>query len=315
MTSIDKPESTKPETKRPALGKGFNSLLGLGEEPQIDIPSSIPGEKTTKTNAVVSLKIDDIKPNPNQPRKIFEDDALQALTRSVKVDGVIQPIIVAKGEVPGQYMLVAGERRWRASKLAGKDTVPAIVRDGSPETLLRVALIENIQRADLNIIEEAEAYQSLISDFGLTQEQCAAKVGKDRSTVANALRLLSLPREIQDDLTGQKLTMGHGRAVLALNDKKLMLRARDIVIKRNLNVRQTEQLCKSFAKGNDRIAGAESASKEPNADLEYIADALRSHLRTKVKVSGTNTRGRIEIAYFSAAELERLVSAIGVKVE
>ncbi|MCX6126523.1 MAG: ParB/RepB/Spo0J family partition protein, partial [Proteobacteria bacterium] len=265
----------------------------------------------TKTSAVIELPIEVITVNPHQPRRFFKDAELQSLASSIKVDGVIQPITVTRTETAGKYMLIAGERRLRASKLAGLEKIPAIIREPmTDQEQLRVALIENIQRQDLNVLEEAEAYHALIHDFGLTQEQCADKVGKERSTVANILRILQLPREVQDDLAEGRLSMGHGRALLALEDKKTILRARDVVIKRGLNVRQTEQLCKS-QKASERLPPSHS---EKSADLMYIADGLRATLRTKVKLIGDGNRGRIEIAYFSAAELERLMAAMGHKI-
>lgn len=306
--------SDKETGKRPALGKGFNSLLGLSDD-ELPRGGSISAKYTRSGqdgSAVLQVEVASIEPNPHQPRKIFSDEALESLCNSIKEDGIVQPVIVSKGSKEGTYVLIAGERRWRASKMAGKTTIPAIVKEGSEESLLRIALIENIQRADLSIIEEAEAYQSLINDFGLSQEQCAKKVGKDRSTVTNALRLLSLPREIQDDLLDRKLTMGHGRALLSLEDKKAMLRARDIVVKKQLSVRQTEQLCKNFKLEGQK--GAEAKSDSANADLEYLADAIRGHLRTKVKISGNGSRGKLEISYFSAAELERVISLIGIEL-
>ena len=231
--------------------------------------------------------------------------------QSLKQDGLLQPIIVTKDD-DGRYVIVAGERRWRASKLAGFETIPAIVREGVADDLLRLALIENIQRADLNIIEEAEAYASLIRDYGLTQEQCADRVGKERSTVANTLRLLALPREIQDDIMDQRLTMGHGRAILSLEEKKLMLRCRDIVIKKGLSVRQTEQLCKTF-KDPKKVAGSRRDIKE-DADLNYITESLRSYLAHEGAPRRQHQRaGKIEISYFSAAELERILKVIGHK--
>jgi ParB family chromosome partitioning protein len=349
------------DSKKTALGKGLNSLLGFGKDDVVSVSSPAsagnsdagtapsysgasgigpgattssldgllnstdhllsPAEKNEKLSAVVKIKITDIEPNPQQPRKIFEDDALKSLSASIAVDGVVQPLIVSKSGKPGKYILIAGERRWRASKLAGLDTVPVIIKEASPEAMLRIALIENIQRADLNIVEEAEAYQSLITDFGLTQDQCAKKVGKERSTVANALRLLALPAEVQNDLMDTKLSMGHGRALLSLEDKKLILRARDIVIAKQLNVRQTEQLCRNFktaatAGAANKILDEEASSKaETNADMEHLADAIRNHLRTKVKLVGDGGRGKIEVSYFSAAELERIIGLIGVDIK
>jgi ParB family chromosome partitioning protein len=322
--------------RRGALGKGISSLLGDPDDdaaPAAETPiaptrgaSSTSGSVSTTVVAptpsstsrgpveaeVLRLPIEVVDPNPQQPRKIFDDEALKELAASLRQDGVLQPIIVTHGDAPGRYIIVAGERRWRASKLAGLTSIPAIVREGANADILRLALIENIQRSDLNIIEEAEAYASLIKDYGLTQEQCADRVGKERSTVANILRLLGLPREIQDDIMDGRLTMGHGRAILSLDDKKLMLRCRDMVIKKGLTVRQTEQLCKSFKDpkgGADKRGGA----IKDDADLQYINESLRAYLHTKVRLAGTTGRGRIEISYFSAAELERILKLIGYK--
>ena len=219
--------------------------------------------------------------NPNQPRKHFEASELKSLALSIKQDGILQPLVVS---IDGDnYSLIAGERRLRAAKIAGLKTVPVIIKEGTPEELLRLALIENIQRSDLSIIEEARAYESLIKEFGLTQEACARKVGKDRSTVANALRILMLPLEVQGDLANKKLSMGHGRALLSLDNKTKILEVRDIIEKKALSVRQTEQLCKQYKESNK----SRSKENKVNNDLQYIADNLRSHLRTKVKLAGS----------------------------
>jgi ParB family chromosome partitioning protein len=324
--------NTKPQMKRGTLGKGITSLLGdfdttpeTASKEQRDqnqpqrvggvagSPAVVAGKSEAK-GAVVDLLLDCIVVNPNQPRRFFKEDELASLAASIKVDGVIQPVMVTRTATPGKYTLIAGERRLRASKLAGMTKIPAIIRDPmNDQEQLRVALIENIQRQDLNVVEEAEAYHALIHDFGLTQEQCADKVGKERSTVANILRISQLPREVQDDLVEGRLTMGHGRALLALEDKKQILRARDIVIKRALNVRQTEQFCKSQKElGSD--GEAPKNSKRTLPDLDYLADGLRSALKTKVKLVGDGNKGRIEIAYFSATELERLMAAMGHKI-
>lgn len=300
--------------KKGALGKGIHSLLGdfeLSEttsrqfaksDPVSDIGS--PQQKFKDT-----LPIEHIEPNPHQPRRFFDEKKLLELAQSLKLDGILQPLIVTPlEEDPSRYMIVAGERRYRAAKLAGIKDIPVIVKSGVQSDVLRLALIENIQRADLNIIEEAQAYEALVRDYGLTQEQCADRVGKDRSTVANALRVLALPKEIQDDLVEERLTMGHGRAILALEDKKTMLRVRDLVIKKGLNVRQTEQLVKNYKSG--AVANVNKLPKN-KADLDYLAESLRSHLKTKVRLSGNGHKGKIEISYFSAAELERLIAIIG----
>jgi ParB family chromosome partitioning protein len=309
--------------KRPPLGKGITSLLGgFDSEPTSPTISSAGGAvlgrqgaeigtaETTKYS-VIEISQNVIEVNPHQPRRIFKEEELHALAASIKVDGVIQPITVTKTTTPGKYLLIAGERRLRASKLAGLTKIPAIIREPMTEQeQLRVALIENIQRQDLNVVEEAEAYHSLIEDFGLTQEQCAEKVGKERSTVANILRILQLPKEVRDDLVENRLTMGHGRALLAIEDRKLILRARDIIIKKSLSVRQTEQLVKNYRSH----AQNPSRGGKDHADLEYLAESLRAKLKTKVKIVGTGGKGRIEISYFSSAELERLLAIIGHKM-
>jgi ParB family chromosome partitioning protein len=303
--------------KRPPLGKGITSLLGNFE---METPAAAGvtrhGAEATSSEkqkfAVVEIPTESIEVNPHQPRRIFKDQELQSLAASIRVDGVIQPVTVTLGSGAGKYTLIAGERRLRASKLAGLDRIPAIIREPmTDQEQLRVALIENIQRQDLNVLEEAEAYQSLIEDFGLTQEQCAEKVGKERSTVANILRILLLPKEVRDDLVENRLTMGHGRALLALEDRKLILRARDIIIKKSLNVRQAEQLVKSYKSPASHTAGR--LGKDV-ADLEYLAEALRASLKTKVKISGTGGKGKIEVSYFSASELERLLGMLGLKL-
>lgn len=294
------------KNKRTGLGKGIGSLLG-----DIDLDRVVTGASKDAEEAQIPKKaVLDIEPskiiaNPNQPRKHFEASELKSLALSIKQDGILQPLVVS---IDGDnYSLIAGERRLRAAKIAGLKTVPVIIKEGTPEELLRLALIENIQRSDLSIIEEARAYESLIKEFGLTQEACARKVGKDRSTVANALRILMLPVEVQGDLANKKLSMGHGRALLSLDNKTKILEVRDIIEKKALSVRQTEQLCKQYKESSK----SRSKENKVNNDLQYIADNLRSHLRTKVKLAGSGSRGKIEISYFSAGELERILSLIG----
>ncbi|MEZ4742870.1 MAG: ParB/RepB/Spo0J family partition protein [Bdellovibrionota bacterium] len=317
----------KGNVKRGALGKGINSLLGdvdlsesnnnIFSEDNLDSASKSASNSTSSgmgvDKRIFSIDPQLIDPNPQQPRRFFHDKDLQELCDSIKVDGVLQPLIVSKEDTESRYTLIAGERRLRASKMAGLKKVPVIIKNGASDDLLRLALIENIQRADLNVIEEAYAYQSLIADYGLTQEQCAQRLGKERSSIANAIRLLLLPKEVQDDVIESRLTMGHGRALLSLEDKKQILRVRDIILKKNLSVRQTEKLCKTVkSDGDTALQGSES--NVPNPDLEYIADKLRSRFRTKVKLSGTGSRGKIEISYFSVAELERILGIISKKI-
>ncbi|MBC7661789.1 MAG: ParB/RepB/Spo0J family partition protein [Chitinophagaceae bacterium] len=298
------PASKSPAPKRDVLGKGLGSLLGLDKE----TPTPASAESYAIGTSILELEVGRIHPNPKQPRKLFREADLLSLAQSLKQDGVIQPLVVSKDE--DGYMIIAGERRWRASKIAGFEKVPVIVKEVTPEDMLRLAIIENVQRANLNVIEEAEAYAMLIKDYGLTQDDCARKVGKDRATISNLLRILSLPQEVQDDLMNEKLSMGHGRAILALEERGLILQARDIVLAKKLSVRQTEQLVKRMKRQG--AEGGEAAEvKSGHADLDYLADTLRSHLRTKVRLQGSGSRGKIEISFFSPAELERLLQLIG----
>lgn len=299
------PASKGASAKRDVLGKGLGALLGLDKEPL----APEPRESYAVGQSILELEISRVHPNPKQPRKLFREADLLSLAQSLKQDGVIQPIVVSKDE--DGYMIIAGERRWRASQLAGFDKIPVIVKEVTPEDMLRLAIIENVQRANLNVIEEAEAYAMLIKDYGLTQDDCARKVGKDRATISNLLRILSLPQEVQDDLMNEKLSMGHGRAILALEERGLILQARDIVLGKKLSVRQTEQLVKRMKKQGAEASDTSLEAKSGHADLDYLADTLRSHLRTKVKLQGTGSRGKIEISFFSPAELERLLQLIG----
>jgi ParB family chromosome partitioning protein len=320
----------KPMARKGALGKGISSLLGTSLEttptfqterehvagasradpdPKQKDVSGHEASQVRAGNAVLQARIDHILVNPKQPRKFFDEQRLKELSLSIKQDGIIQPLVVIKNDHDDKtFILIAGERRWRAAKLAGLSTVPVIVKNIAPQDILRVALIENIQRADLNVIEEAEAISALIKELGLTQEQCAQQIGKDRTTIANMMRLLSLPSEIQGDLLEGRFTAGHARALLSLDDTKFMMRARDIVIKKNLTVRQTEQLCKRVKRlGSSQLQEKDAKSSDLDPNLEYLAERVRSTFRTKVRIIGSPARGRIELSYFNAAELERII--------
>lgn len=251
---------------------------------------------------VFLVALDKLEPGPYQPRLTFDDQQLQEMATSIRRDGVLQPVILTRKD--DHYSIVAGERRVRAARLAGLKSVPAIIKDLSAADMLRVALIENVQRSDLNAIEEATAYQVLINDFGLTQEQCANQIGKDRSSISNALRLLNLPLEIKTDLMQRRLSMGHCRALLSLPSAVMMLEARQLILKKNLSVRQTELLCRSMPSKNKK-------NTSDMAELDYLAEGLRTHLQTRVRVSGSGSKGRIEISYFSAAELDRILNLMG----
>jgi len=271
---------------RTALGKGLDAL--------------IPGDRGRE---IVEVELERIIAGGEQPRRVFKDDALRELAASIKERGVLQPVLLRRGK-DGTFSLIAGERRFRAARLAGLKKIPSIIRDSAPEDSLEIALIENIQREDLNPMEMAHAFQRLIRQFGLTQEALSGKVAKDRATVANYLRLLSLPDEIQALVNGGSLSMGHARALLAMDDRRKMLDAARKVIKQGLSVRETERLARTAAGG--------VARKKPSRSPEAAAleDKLIKSLGTKVKVKDRGKRGSIEIEYYSLEELDRLLDIL-----
>lgn len=278
-------------SKRKALGRGLGALL--------------PVEQMAVGGGIQLIRINEIVSGRYQPRRHFEDIKIRELAQSIKEKGVLQPIIVRKAK--DGYELIAGERRLRAARIANLEEIPAIVKDISEEEALQIALIENLQREDLNPIEEAEAYQYLIEKFGYSQEEVAKKIGKDRATIANALRLLRLPREIKDDLIKGNLSAGHARAILSLGKTKLQLEARDHIIKKKLSVRETEEFVK-------RLASAEKStsviSRRIPSEIKYLEDELRKILATKVQIYFKKGRGRVVIYFFSREELERLTELI-----
>ena len=270
-----------------------------------DDDTGLVGRQEQATQQVFLVALDKLEPGPYQPRLTFDNQQLQEMAASIKRDGVLQPVILTRKD--DRYSIVAGERRVRAAHMAGLKSIPAIIKDLSAADMLRVALIENVQRSDLNAIEEATAYQVLINDFGLTQEQCASQIGKDRSSISNSLRLLALPLEIKTDLMQRRLSMGHCRALLSLPNTALMLEARQLILKKNLSVRQTEALCRNLPPKDT------TPRDRHTAELDHLAEGLRTHLKTRVRVSGSGSKGRIEISYFSAAELERILNLIGCR--
>jgi ParB family chromosome partitioning protein len=277
--------------KRPALGKGLSALIPDAPEPR---------------TSAVEADIDRLAPNDFQPRVHVDDARLQELAQSIKANGVIQPIIVRK--IGDRFQIIAGERRWRAAKLAGLLRVPVVVRDVAPgqeQSLLEVALIENIQREDLNPIEEALAYRRLADEFQLRQEDIAAAVGKDRASVANFVRLLRLPEEVRTEVASGRLSMGHARALLSLPDEADQRRTARDVIARSLSVRETESLVKKIVESG--APPREAAPPKP-ADVHTRAaeDRLKLLLGTRVRIVRRGARGRIEIDFGSEEELIRI---------
>lgn len=277
--------------RRTGLGRGLDAL--------------IPQTTAISDEAIREIAIDDIAPNPRQPRQQFDEDSLLELAESIRRHGVVQPVIVARSSGTPPYRLVAGERRWRAAKLAGLTSIPAIVRDLSPREAVEIALVENLQRADLSPLETAMAYRALIEEFGLTQAEVAERVGKSRSAVANTLRLLEAPAAIQDALATGEISEGHARTLLALPDTAAQIEALRIVRERNLTVRQTEELVRQWTAG--ALPARRSSRATPPPDYAWLQEALQRRLRTKVELRGTERSGRLVIHYYSAEELHRVV--------
>jgi len=276
--------------KRTGLGKGMAALLPVVEE---------EGRK------YFSCPIEEIRPNRNQPRKSFANDKLEELAASIREKGIIQPLVVLRKS--DHYELIAGERRWRAAQKAGLREVPVVIQDVSEDTALEMALIENIQREDLNAVEEAEAYHALLERFNLSQEELAKRVGKDRSTVANSLRLLKLPAEIKRDVTEDRLTMGHARALLPLDTPEQMKEARNTIMQRKLTVRATEALVRNMKE--NRVV---KPQQKPNPQLVDLIEQLQRHFKTRIAIRQSTRGGKIEISFKDQKELTRLIELINL---
>ena len=279
--------------QRKALGRGLNALLGTPD---------------LETDQLREIDTDRIIPNSHQPRKNFDEDALNELANSIREHGIVQPIVVRPLE-DGFFQLIAGERRWRASQRAGLTRLPAVVRDAAEDSALELALIENLQREDLNPMEEAQAYERLITDFGLTQEEVARRVGKNRATIANMLRLLRLPPEVQQWLRENRLTTGHAKALLSLSDLDAILDSAKKIIQGNYSVRQAETLVARYANNSlkDDPAGGRGAV-DPN--VKAAIHALEQALGTKVTVQESGGKGKIELHFFSFEEMNRLYEGL-----
>lgn len=283
------------DKKKNPLGRGLASLFP-------DAVGATPGKKE-----FFECDIEKIVPNTFQPRKIFDKEALQELVDSIKANGIIQPLIVRAKD--GHYELIAGERRWRAAQRAGLKKVPVVVKDVTEDVQsLEMALIENIQRAELNCIEEAIAYQQLMDQFQLSQEQIAERVGKNRATIANTLRLLKLPAVIREDISNGKITMGHARAMLSLDSADDQILVRDEILKKNLSVRDTERRVNELLRA--KKSDGEAAAPEGDVHMQALEDRLRRHFSAKVRLVGSAKSGFIQIGYGSVDELNRLVDAI-----
>ncbi len=287
---------------RRALGKGLEQLFDLDN---LNVNNVSDFEKNiyedTKHEEIVELNIDHLRPNPYQPRTIFDEDALNELAESIKENGVFQPIIVKKS-IKG-YDVIAGERRLRASKIAGKTTIPAIIRQISDEKMAEIALLENLQRENLNALEEAKAYKSLIDKLNLTQEELAKKVSKSRSHITNMLGLLRLPGEVQDMISTGKLTMGHARALSKIENKEEIVKMANDITEKGLTVREVEEKSENIPKAHQTIR------KPKNDEFKYVQDLLRDKLDTKVKIKDK----KIEISFTNTADLNRILEILNIK--
>ncbi len=286
--------------KKTALGKGLGALI----ENRIE----------ENQNSVIEVEINQVEPGPGQPRKNFDKEKIDALAESIKEHGIIQPLIVTREE--NRYYIIAGERRWRAAKAAGFKTIPVIERNATTKEVLELALVENIQREDLNPIEEAEAYAKLLQDYSMTQEQVAAMVGKSRSAIANMLRLLHFSEKVKNLLISGELTTGQARPILALESMQEQDSAAEYILKSGLNARQAEQYVKKLTeKSKQKIQSEEKDISEQikQQEVRFVQDRLRTSLGTKVILNDHNGRGKITIEYYSKDERERLIEFLTKK--
>jgi ParB family chromosome partitioning protein len=288
---------TETAKKRTALGQGLNALIPLDE----------PVTRGSSNKDFRHVPIESLEPNPHQPRRVFSEDSLAELSSSIKEIGVIQPLLVRPGAQEGRYEIVAGERRWRAARMAQFSTIPVIVRNVSDSESLEIALIENLQREDLNPLDTAEAYDILIKKFSYTHEVLAQRMGKDRTSITNHLRLLKLPDPIKMDLREDRLSMGHARTLLAVDHLPTQLDLSRKTIRRKLSVRELERIVQNF-KNKQQPA----LTPQPDPEVSALEKALSRHLSTKVVIrKKTSESGKLELHFHSREELDRLLEAMG----
>ncbi len=290
----DAPASARASGRRGGLGRGLNSLIPAAPE---RTPGAIPQD----------VPVEAIEPNPFQPRATIDPERLSTLVESIRLHGIVQPLVVKQGQEPDRYILIAGERRWRAAQLAGFERVPIVIKEASTQSMLELALVENVVRADLSPLEEAAAYRQLIDEFGLTQASVAERVGRSRVSVTNTLRLQAAPERIQVALSAGSITEGHARALLGLNTAADQVAALDHVIDRGLSVRQTEDLVRRWLDGQPRSQGTPARSARGTEELR-LEDRFRDALGTKVtfKQRGPGQGGTLTIHYYSDEDLNTL---------
>ena len=281
-------------TKRMALGKGLGAL--------------IPELEQAEGKTLLYCGIEEIRPNPSQPRKYFDESKLQELAESIKEQGILEPLIVRR--IDQGYELIVGERRWRAAQKAGLKEVPVLVKEVEGRKALELSLIENLQREDLNPIEEAEAFKHLIEESDISQGELSTRIGKDRTTITNALRLLKLPIEIRNQLLQNRITSGHARAILSLESKEKQKELCALIIRKGLSVREAETLAKRWTEKPKRKVIREISRGDLESQLNSLQDSLKRYLGTKVSITHKGKRGKIEIEYYSPEDLERIIEAI-----
>jgi len=281
-------------TKRMALGKGLGALL--------------PEFGQAESRALLYCGIEEIVPNPSQPRKHFDESKLQELAESIREKGILEPLLVRRSDQG--YELIVGERRWRAAQKAGLKEVPVVVKEVAGREALEISLIENLQREDLNPIEEAEAFKHLIEEFNISQEDLSKRIGKDRTTITNTLRLLKLPSEARNQLLQNRITPGHARAILSLESKEKQKELCALIVKKGLSVREAESLAKRWSAKLQKTTAPVKRKGDLESQLHSLQDSLRKRLGTKVHIIQKGNRGKIEIEYFSHEDLERIVESI-----
>ena len=299
--------------KKRGLGKGISSLMsGFDLDAQTDdlITRTIRDEKKDKMT-VIQLDIDHVRANPNQPRKYFDEEALKGLSESIKSQGIIQPLTVEE-IAPGEFSIIAGERRWRAAKLAGLKEVPVIIKKLTEQEIMEISLIENIQREDLNPIEEALAYKRLLTEFNLKQDEVAERVSKSRTAVTNAMRLLKLNEKVQQMVIDEMISTGHARALLGIEDQEKQYTIAQKIFDEKLNVRETEKLVKNL-QNEKKNKPEEKKTMDPTllAIYQDLEEQMKGILGTKVTINSKNKKqGKLEIEYYSQEELDRIVDLL-----
>ena len=285
------------------LGRGLEALFGVFDDN--NSYENITNKKEKTNNGVLEIDIAKVKPNPNQPRKNFDPDALNELASSIKIHGIVQPIVVNQ-ESNGEYMIIAGERRWRAANICGLKTVPAVVKNYTEKQVKEISIIENLQREDLNPIEAARAIKQLMDEYGLTQEVVSERIGKSRSNIANTLRLLSLYPAVLEMVENGKLSAGHARCLVVIEDQTDQIRLAQMVVSRNLSVRELEKLVKNYANPTKKVV----VKQEQSLELKELINQMQKTFATKVSAIGNDNKGRIYIDYYTRDDLDRIAELL-----